>query len=84
MRDISPCGGVQVLPDAMTPAAATWSVVAMLASERAVCHLQGRIRCDIAYGLIACEGPAGINRHQGAAGASGGEIVIVHGSWTVI
>ena len=76
--------GVDVLPNALTPAAATRSVVAMLASERAVCHSQGRIRCDIAYGLIACEGPAGIDRHQGAAGASGREIVVVHGGWTVI
>ena len=76
--------GVDVLPNALTPAAATRSVVAMLASERAVCHSQGRIRCDIAYGLIACEDPAGINCHQGAAGASGREIVIVHGGRTVI
>ena len=71
--------GVQVLPDAATPAAATRSVVAMLASERAVCHLHGRIRCDIAYGLIACERPAGINRHQGAAGASGAREKIASG-----
>ena len=80
VRDIS----VQVLPDALTPAVAMRSVVAMLASGRAVWHLQGRIRCDIAYWLIACEGPAGISRHQGAAGARGREIVIVHGGWPVI
>jgi hypothetical protein len=76
--------GVQVLPDALTPAVAMRSVVAMLASERAVWHLQGRIRRDIAYWLIACEGPAGVSRHEGAAGARGREIVIVHGGWPVI
>ena len=75
---------MQVLPNAPTPAAASWSIVAILAAERAVRHWQGWIRCDIAYGLIACEGPAGIDRHQGAAGASGREIVIVHGGWTVV
>lgn len=75
---------VQVLPDALTPAVAMRSVVAMLASKRAVWHLQGWIRCDIAYRLIASEDPAGVNRHQGAAGASGREIVIVHRGWAVI
>ena len=58
VRDTSRWMVVQVLPNAPTPAAANRSVVAMLAAERAVCHWQGRIRCDIAYGLIACESPA--------------------------
>ena len=75
---------VQVLPDALTEAAASRPVVAMLACGRAVWHLQGGIGRDIAYGLIAGENPARINRHQGAAGARGREIVIVHGGWTVI
>lgn len=75
---------MQVLPDALTEAAASRPVIAMLAGGRAVQHLQGRIGCNIAYRLIAGGDPARINRHQGAAGPSGREIVIVHRGWTVI
>lgn len=39
--------------------------------------MQGRIRRDIAGRLTARVNPAGINRHHGAAGASGREIVIM-------
>src|SRR3954470_982925 len=75
---------VRVLPDALTETAASRPIVAMLACGRAVWHLQGRIGADIAYGLIASEDPARINRHHGTARARGREIVIVHGGWTVI
>ena len=74
----------RALPNAATPAVATRPVVAVLAAGLAVCHSQGGIRRDIAYGLIACENPAGINCHQGAAGAGRREIVIVHRGWAVI
>ena len=80
----SPTLWIVLLPNAATPAVATRPVVAVLAAGLAVCHSQGGIRRDIAYRLIACEHPAGINRHQGAAGAGGREIVIVHRGWTVI
>ena len=62
--------GSRLLPNAATQAVATRPVIAVLAGGLAVCHSQGGIRRDIAYGLIACENPAGINCHQCAAGAS--------------
>ena len=76
--------GIEHLPNAATQAVATRPVIAVLAAGLAVCHSQGGVRRDISNGLIACEHPAGINRHQGAAGAGGREIVIVHGGWAVI